>query len=288
MQKVLFTGATGYLGSRLMARCCGWLQDSVLTALVRRESNTSLLPPSVRVLQVDQLGDVFPDTRFDTIVHCATHYGRQGADARIVSEANFDLPVRLLELGLAHGLSTFVNVDTLLPGHVSSYSETKARFREHLQQSSKQLKAVNVQIEHFYGPGEEEARFVSWIVGSLLKRVPKLDLTSGVQFRDFVHIEDVLAAFRLILSNANSAVENWQPFEIGSGSPVQVRSMVEMVKQLTGNTRTELNFGAIPYRRGEPMEVHADLRRLRELGWESNWPLERGLKDVISKKGASS
>lgn len=282
--RILFTGATGYLGGRLIASCRSWFPAAKLTALVRGESDVSLLAPDVELVQNDRLVEAFREARFDAIVHCATNYGRLGAEAHTVTAANFDLPSRLLELGLSNGLSTFVNVDTLLPAHISPYSSSKARFRDHLYASSARVNAVNLRIEHFYGPNEEETRFVSWVVGSLLQNVPELRLTPGTQLRDFVHIDDVISAFQFILSSATLMSGNWHSYEIGSGVPVQVKQMVEMAKQLTGNTTTNLVFGAVPYRPGEPMKLCADTRPLVDLGWAPGWSLERGLKDVISQK----
>ena len=52
-------------------------------------------------------------------------------------------------------------------------------------------------------------------------------------------------------------------------------------QKLTGNTHTQLNFGAIPYRNNEVMETHVNTSKLRALGWKPDTLLIDGLSKMI-------
>ena len=45
---------------------------------------------------------------------------------------------------------------------------------------------------------------------------------------------------------------------------------------------TELNFGAITYRKGEIMESVCNNKKLIELGWTSKFSLNVGLSEIIN------
>lgn len=286
MQTVLMTGATGFLGSRLLERLLTESASLQVTALVRASSNRQRLMPWVPRLNVavsgqDDLAALFAAKRFDAIIHCATEYGRTGSTAEAINDTNVQLPLRLLELGQAHGLSTFVNVDTLLPPEVSVYSQSKRQWRELLRAAGSDLTVINLAIEHFYGPGEDPGKFIPWLLRNLLGGVPSINLTAGQQIRDFVYVDDAVNAVATILAARASQGSGFHAFEIGTGNLTSVADMVRLAKMLTRNQCTQLNFGALPYRPNEPMEIRADIAALAALGWRSQWSLERGLQATI-------
>jgi hypothetical protein len=49
-----------------------------------------------------------------------------------------------------------------------------------------------------------------------------------------------------------------------------------------GPSHTQLNFGAVPYRDGEMMQVQVDNSALMQLGWQANTTLTAGLVKTIS------
>ena len=50
---------------------------------------------------------------------------------------------------------------------------------------------INIGLEHFYGPNDDDSKFVSYIIHNLLNEVEKIDLTKGKQKRYFIYIDDV-------------------------------------------------------------------------------------------------
>lgn len=239
--------------------------------------------PKVRCLNADQLSvrQIFRIDAYDTILHCATDYGRKSVPRADVIEANLMLPLRLLETGLDRGLRAFVNTDTMLDKSVSDYTLSKRQFREWLQSFSGRVAGINLVLEHFFGPGDDATKFVTHVIQSLLRNEPSMQLTEGLQKRDFIYVDDVVRAVLCVLGSINLEPAGYTEYPVGSGTSVAVRDLVCMAKLISGNTATTLEFGAIPYRPNEPMDVSVDVSRLRTLGWRPHTDLREGLRRTI-------
>jgi predicted glycosyltransferase involved in capsule biosynthesis len=71
------------------------------------------------------------------------------------------MPLQLLELGKKTRVNCFINTDTILDKRVSYYSLSKNQFREWLELYAKEMICLNVALEHFYGPYDDNTKFVS-------------------------------------------------------------------------------------------------------------------------------
>jgi len=142
------------------------------------------------------------------------------------------------------------------------------------------IQFVNIKLEHMHGPDDDSSKFTTWIVQSCLKNIVKIELTPGEQKRDFIYIDDVVDAYKLLLKKSRQLDIGFQEFDIGSGKAVSIREFVETVKRLTG-ADTELAFGAKPYRENEIMHSEADITKLLALGWKPKCDLIKGLKKTI-------
>lgn len=286
MVSILMTGATGYLGSHLLERLAASPDRYDVTVVKRSVSCDARIRqwlPHIRTFDLDtaELASVFDGHRYDLILHAATDYGRKASTLADILQPNLLMPLRLLEAGISHGVRAFVNTDTMLDKGVSGYSLSKRQFREWLESLSHRVAAVNVSLEHFYGSGDDDSKFASFVVRSLLRNVESIALTEGTQRRDFVYIDDVVDAFmRVIEAHAESA-PGYRHYEVGSGVSVPVRRFVETARAQCGNTVTHLRFGAIPLRENEAMDVRVDISGLRALGWKPKWTLEAGLAHTI-------
>jgi nucleoside-diphosphate-sugar epimerase len=288
VKNVLITGATGFLGSKLTAKLLDFPEAYRVTALKRSQSNTWRIAhlTDLRLVDIGQepLADLFATARFDIIIHCATDYGRNSAAQSDIVETNLLLPVRLLDLGIQHGLSVFVNTDTMLDKGVSSYTLSKRQFREWLENTASRIVGVNVVLEHFYGAGDNQSKFVTRVIRDLIAEVPSIALTRGEQKRDFIYIDDVVEAFVCILARVATSRPACLDYQVGTGNSVTLREFMSTAYELCGRPCTQLDFGAIAYRPNEPMDVKVDLAPLHALGWSPRWPLRQGLATTISSE----
>ena len=64
---------------------------------------------------------------------------------------------------------------------------------------------------------------------------------------------------------------------------MRIRDFVELAHRLS-QSRTELKFGALPYREGEIMESAADIGALERLGWRPAFTLSQALQKTIEQE----
>ena len=115
-----------------------------------------------------------------------------------------------------------------------------------------------------------------------LKRHPQLDIfgtdyptPDGTGVRDYIHVEDLIAAHLLALDalrgGAKPAIYN-----CGYGEGYSVRQVVRAIETLTGSP---LPVREAPRRAGDPASLIADPAKLkRELGWQ---PKHQNLDEIV-------
>ena len=289
-RNILLTGGTGFLGSALLR---SFVTDphSHITVLKRSTSRTDrvndlLQHDRIRWIDLDRtdLAELFRTSTFDIILHCATNYGRGKRSILDTASANLLLPLTLLQLGIEHGVKTFINTDTVIDKRVNEYSLSKKQFLEWLQNSAGRIQGVNVALEHFYGPFDDESKFTTMIFHKLMRGESQIDLTPGEQKRHFIFVDDVVRAFCCILEKLDTLPSGFSSFVVSTEQSVSIREFVQLAKSMIGNTSTHLNFGAIPYRVNELMDSRTDISALKALGWEPKFSLEQGIQMTIEKE----
>ncbi len=130
-------------------------------------------------------------------------------------------------------------------------------------------------VFHLYGPYEHLERLVPSVITSLLNGRPAL-CTSGVQIRDFLHVEDVASAFAALL---DSDVQG--PVNIASGTPTSVADLVQRVGSHL-HAEALVRLGAREPAPNDPPRLTASVSRLHhEVGWRPAMSLEQGLSHTI-------
>jgi CDP-paratose synthetase len=291
IKKILMTGITGYLGSQ-MAKALLARGYSVI-ALKRKTSSLTriesiLAEITLYDLEENDFSELFrAHPQINTVIHTATCYGRNNETASQVARANTLFPLNLLEASMSAGVKNFVNTDTALDKSLNLYSLSKKQFMEWGKYYSlkNEVRFVNIRLEHFYGPGDDDSKFTTYVIKSCLNNVPKLKLTHGEQRRDFIYIDDVISAYLVLLKNIDVFPDGFEEFDVGSGEVVSIKDFVRTVHRLT-ESQSILDFGAIPYREGEVMLSEVNVEPLAELGWACNTTLEQGL--TLTLKGVNS
>ena len=284
---ILLTGATGFLGSHLLEALLK--QDYSVVVLKRSTSNLwriEHLAGQYKSYNVDTapLEKAFEEQRIDCVIHTACHYGRNGDPISQVVEGNLMFGLRVLDACLKFNTDTFFNTDTLLQKHLNVYTLSKKQFVEWLTQQSDKVQVVNLKLEHMYGPKDDATKFVPWVISQLQQNVADIKLTKGEQQRDFIYIDDVVAAYLTVLEQARN-LPKFSEFDVGTGQLVTVRSFLEQLRESYqanfGSIDTKLAFGVIPYREGEMMTVQVNNQGLCDLGWAVKTGTESGLKKVL-------
>jgi nucleoside-diphosphate-sugar epimerase len=288
--KILITGGNGFLGSNLVNKISK--KNYILHLLVREKSNLSRLNFNKKIkffkLQKNNLENIFKKNKFDLIIHCATNYGTEDDNSSNTIYPNLLLPLQLLDLAKKYSVKSFINTDTILNKSISSYTLSKNQFVDWLKLFSKFLNCYNVKLEHFYGPKDNNNKFVINNIQRLLRYEDEIEFTKGFQKRDFVYISDVVNALEKIIlfalknNKINSSHFKYKTFEVGTGRQISIKSFIFLIAKLIGNNKTRLEFGKIPFRKNEIMNVKVDLKNIQKLGWKSKIKLNHGLTKTIN------
>jgi nucleoside-diphosphate-sugar epimerase len=129
-----------------------------------------------------------------------------------------------------------------------------------------------------YGPGDLAQRLIPSVINSLLRDVP-VRTTDGMQQRDFIYSPDAAELFvKLLFSDVTGA------FNVGTGTPSTVRSVVEYLAMRCGKSEL-VHFGALPRNPSDPAVLVAGMTKVRKLlDWEAPTSLREGLDHVLADK----
>ncbi len=294
METVLLTGATGFLGSHLLA---GLLKDNYNVVILKRSfSNTwriAHLLNKIKAYDIDSvsLETAFKENKINAVIHTATKYGKKESDYSSLIESNLLLPVKLIDLSSHYQTESFFNTDSFFNTpdlnykYLSHYSLSKRQLVEWLKILSEKVQIVNLKLEHLYGPKDSDNKFIIWLIRECIKTGAAIKLTKGEQKRDFIYVSDAVAAF-LIALKKRKLLPKYSGLEVGTGEDISIKNFAIEVKKtvsdvLKKDTDTFLDFGAIPYIEGELMESKADNNALIQLGWNCSVSLKSGLEKTI-------
>jgi CDP-paratose synthetase len=289
---ILLTGATGFLGSHLLEAL---IKESYKVIILKRSfSNAWRIDKfidEIKSYNIDivPIEKVFEEQKIDVVIHTATNYGRKKEKISEIVDVNLMFSLKLLETATDFNIHTFFNTDTLQCKNISDYTRSKKQFVEWLKAfgEANKVKVVNLRLEHMYGPGDDTNKFIVWLMEQMFSNTSEINLTKGEQKRDFVYINDIVNAYMLLLRQSEY-LPQVSEFDVCTGKQISVREFVLKLKDTielmsSKSISTKLNFGAIPYRKGEMMEVAENVTPLLDIGWKPNFTLADGLKLVVSE-----
>jgi CDP-paratose synthetase len=290
--KILLTGATGFLGTQLLA---DFLQRNYKVLIAKRAStDMNLLAQRFGKLEAwniegDGLKNVFrahPD--IVAIVHAATDYGRDNSRPTATFWANEVFPMELLELSMQYKTALFVNVDTffnskeMVYDYLGAYTLSKKHFQEwglHCATEGR-VSFINLRLFHLYGPGDGPQKFVHAMVARCLAG-EEIALSDGEQKRDFIHIADAVSAISTVIDAEIGKGKGYRHYDVGTGTSTSIMDFMKTVQRVCASG-AKLNFGALPTRKGEFKDACADTKALCALGWKPTIGIETGIRSVIN------
>lgn len=288
MTKILLTGATGFLGSHLLESFVS--QGFEVVILKRSTSDTwriNHLFNKIKSYNIDDVsvGTVFNEANPTVIVHTACSYGRKNESLIDIVNSNLIFGLDLLEQSITSNVNTFINTDSLLPRSLNDYSLSKAQFADWLQKRSDKIQVVNFKIEHMYGVKDDTKKFLPWLINEMINGNDFINLTTGIQKRDFIYITDVVAAYNLVIQKRQS-LPSWSEFDIGTNVFTEVKEFVlkiavKLEKSYDKEIVSRLKFGAIPYRSADIMVPQLDNTKLIALGWKKSVDINTGVEKIL-------
>jgi UDP-glucose 4-epimerase len=127
-----------------------------------------------------------------------------------------------------------------------------------------------------YGPQQDIRKLIPYVTLALL-RDESPQLSSGEWNADWIYVDDVIDGF--IAAMTSSQAEGCT-VDLGSGTLVSVRTIVQEIVKLTG-AKVEPAFGALPDRPFEQVRVADVAQAAAKIGWRPATPLAVGLQRTV-------
>jgi len=133
-----------------------------------------------------------------------------------------------------------------------------------------------LRLYNTYGPRQDLNRFIPIVISGCIKN-KKFPCSKGNQFRDFLHIDDVVNAILKSLTNKNA---KGQIINIGSGKPRKIKNIIEYVKKILKGGYPL--FGKVKLRKDEILKVYPDINKAKDkINWRPKILFKEGLKVTI-------
>lgn len=309
---VVVTGATGFLGGRLVHRLA---QVSCRIVRVARTVQLPLEPPpGATVIDVD--GDlrhrsvwdrVLADA--DVVVHFAAQTSAAAADENPAwdFEANV-APMRHLlaacrQLGrrptvVFAGTVTQTGVPSHLPVDEDAPDDPVTVYDQHKLMAERELKmsvsdgtvrGATLRLANIYGPGGHARSGDRDVLNRMIRAAVRGETLTvfgaGEYVRDYLFVDDAVDAF--LMAGVHADRVNGRHYVVGSGSGITIRNAFELVAArvglLTGRqVRVTTTEPARPLSDIERRSFVADPSRFSgDTGWHPNWDLSDGIDRTI-------
>ena len=181
---------------------------------------------------------------------------------------------------------TPVEEKSLLCGELEPTNEAYAIAKIHgikmLQAYNKQygFKGVSLMPCNLYGPNDNYHPENSHVIPALIRKFheakngPVICWGDGTPMREFMYVDDLANAAIFSMSK----YENAELINVGSGEDVSIKSLAEMISELTGYQGDILWDKSKP--NGTPKRP-LDYSKITLLGWKPKYKLKIGLKKTI-------
>lgn len=294
--KIVLTGITGFVGQNLMPM------------LVHECPNIEILTLNMDVAEAERL---YPASRYQKCKHISTkeldelvkfnpeiaiHLATVTTacnDTEVIKPivaANIEFGVLLLDaLTKCSKMKLFVNTGSfaeyrLGPGIFESaylYTASKTAFRAFVDYYSKlaRFRYITAVPYSIYGGKMTVKRIMDYISESMSSDVP-VDMTTGEQVLDFIHVDDVAGFFTYVVRHAQefyTLEKNGEEFHLGTGRGTSIREVAAIMEEIVGK-KCNINWGGRPYRDRDMMYAVAPIaKNLLLTGWRAKIGIREGI-----------
>ena len=295
-ERVLITGATGYIGSRLAtAQVNTGVHVHVLT---RPGADLHLLQPIQNAVTIhehdgttEHLIEIMRVAKPDVVFHLASLFisSHLPSDIGSLIKSNVLFGTQLLEAMAENKVNKLINTGTSWQHFrnepycpVNLYAATKQALECILDYyvDAHSFSAITLLLFDTYGSADPRNK-----IFSILRRASltgeTLNLSPGEQLLDMVYIDDVITAFTSAAVEVLNLKSSHKRFGVSSGKPLPLKEFVTIFEDVIGK-KLKINWGAREYRTREVMVPWNLYPKLSN--WEAKTSLETGIKFSIAER----
>lgn len=293
--RILATGATGFIGTRLIARLMG--DGHRILAVTRREGSIgggASVEEACCVGGWPGVAAKIAEFQPEVVIHLA---------ALLTSKEDFDDIDGLIDSNIAFGTkllrslrgsgarrfvysrssAEFLHGDGVEES-ATLYAATKTAFRGILGYYAGKygLEVADLVLYSIYGGRDSQKKAIDHIGDSFRSAAPSR-MSGGEQALDFIHVDDVVEA--IVAAVLAPGAPGAAPYHVGTGRGSSLREVAAIFARILGKD-PRIEWGALPYRERETFHSVAPLRRFAEYtGWKPRISLEEGIAMYIRETG---
>lgn len=296
MNKVIVTGAAGFVGAAVVKKCLSegifvYAVDIVDNPAARLDlSNENLVYTKLDIFNNFDFINYFKDKNVDTIFHFAWIGSagplRTDIDCQI---NNAKMSVELLKAAKKFGCKKMVCAGSIMEFEALEvvYAQNTKPQESFIYGIGKQLahslckiisnkidiELVWAYITNTFGVGEASPRLINTTIKKCIHKEP-LQFTSGVQNYDFIYIDDVADAFYLL---GLHGIKN-KSYVIGSGKAGPLKGFLEKLVYTCDKDAKPI-FGDIPFTGVNlDVDVFSTHEIEKDCGFKPSVSFEEGIK----------
>ena len=288
-KRILVTGASGFLGTRLCRSLCDvGIEVHAISRVLRRDEQNGRRWWQGDLRNPDLASQLLSKISPDFIFHLAAGDTRAKRDLSLVLPifyGNLGVTVNVLAAAAETGCQRIISAGSLDdpdPGEIPTSPYAAAKVGMHAYASMFHgvfgLPVVVARVFMAYGPGQEAVqKLVPYVTLSLL-RGERPKISSGQRLVDWIYIDDVVDG---LIAVAQAKGLEGATVDIGSGVLTSVLDVVQTLVRLSGSSLEPL-IGAVPDRIMEQLRTAKVKETYSQIGWRARVPLEKGLARTIA------
>lgn len=304
--KALVTGGCGFIGSHVVRALLadGWTVTN-LDKLTYASNPANLADVNGLATYRFVRGDICDAPLVESLVgECdvvlnlaaETHVDRSLLDPAVFVRTDVEGVVAILEAVRKHGRVAFLQMSTdevfgplpapleaaedapFAPSSPYSASKAAAELQIRAYAESYAMPVTIIRSCNIYGPNQHPEKFIPLFSTRAIsgQRVPLYG--DGLQEREWLHIDDLVAALRLVLRSL-SVTAGVHTLQIGSGERLANRRVAEMICELAEQPHSLI--AAVTDRAGHDRRYALDCSKLRAMGWAPRVRFETGIAQTV-------
>lgn len=283
MNNVLITGATGFIGSNLAQKL-----SSIGYNVYRlsRNINTDLKKGVIEYSDQKGICERITEVNFEIVIHLATFFLGNHKHTQIgpLIDSNIKLGTRLIDFSVNNGVEKFINVSTyaqstdgLNYNPQNLYAATKEVFLDILKYYSNEheIQVINLEMFDSYGPWDTRGKFFN-LASEAIYNGRKFPMSAGKQILCLLHIDDIVDAFQVVLSQKFSETKVLKHFTLlNEETLISLEDLIKKMKILF-NSDSVIEFGHYEYRKNEIFVPNSRYDKLPN--WNPRIGIEKGIR----------
>jgi len=283
----LITGASGFIGKNLINSL---LKDKSfeIYGLIKKRSKKTLRKKNFKYIYTDLTknnekikidfdyiinlaGNIDHKNKFETF---KAHY--QGVK-NLIKILNLKKIKLFIQIGscLEYGIKKSPHKESFNCSPISHYGKAKLLSTKYIQKKLKNY--IILRPYQIYGPYQKKDRLVPIVIDGCLRN-KEIPCSDGLQFRDFLFIDDFVELIKKILKKNNNINGI---YNVGFGKPNKVKDIINLIQKKIKKGKPI--FGRIPMRNEEMKFTYPNISKIKKnYNWRPKIKINVGLKKTIN------